>query len=207
MSLESGIALKAGELSPAELKIVLETVLFASQEPLSLAQLRSVFEQDLSLDVLRRYLHELGEEWRSKGLELVAVAAGWRFQTRPQYQHYLQRLAIEKPPRYSRAVMETLAVIAYKQPVTRGDIEEIRGVSVNTQMIKVLEQRAWIKVVGHRDVPGRPALYVTTTQFLSDLNLRALDELPPLAGLGNLVMANPSTGELALEQSVSEPLT
>ena len=207
MSLESGSNLKSGELSPAELKIVLETVLFASQEPLSLTQLSSVFEQDLSLDVLRRSLHELSEEWRSKGLELVAVADGWRFQTRPQYQHYLQRLVIEKPPRYSRAVMETLAVIAYKQPVTRGDIEEIRGVTVNTQIIKVLEQRAWIKVVGHRNVPGRPALYVTTTQFLSDLNLRALDELPPLAGLGNLVMANPSTGELALEQSISEPLT
>ena len=205
MSVERAATLTSSELHPAELKLdelkrVLETVLLSSPEPLTLAQLRGVFEPDLSLDLLRRGLTELSDEWRNKGLELVAVADGWRFQTRRQYQHYVQRLNVEKPPRYSRAVMETLAVIAYRQPVTRGDIEEIRGVAVNTQIIKVLEQRAWIKVVGHRDVPGRPALYVTTAQFLSDLNLRALDELPPLAGLGNLVMPNPANAELALEQ-------
>lgn len=185
--------------SITELKIVLETILFASAEPLTPEQMRGVFDEELGADMLRRALAELRDEWQGRGLELVMVADGWRFQTRPEYLHYLQRINPEKPPRYSRAVMETLAIIAYKQPVTRGDIEEIRGVTVNTQIIKTLEQRNWIKTVGHREVPGRPALYVTTTQLLSDLNLRALDELPPLVELGNLVAPNPSTAELDLE--------
>ncbi len=184
----------------AELKVVLETLLFASTEPLTLEQMRGAFDEELGTDMLRRALVELREEWQSRGLELVTVADGWRFQTRPEYQHYLQRLNPEKPPRYSRAVMETLAIIAYKQPVTRGDIEEIRGVAVNTQIIKTLEQRDWIKTVGHREVPGRPALYVTTSQLLSDLNLRALDELPPLVELGNLVAPNPHTAQLDLTE-------
>lgn len=184
----------------AELKVVLETLLFASTEPLTLEQMRGAFDEELGTDMLRRALVELREEWQSRGLELVTVADGWRFQTRPEYQRYLQRLNPEKPPRYSRAVMETLAIIAYKQPVTRGDIEEIRGVAVNTQIIKTLEQRDWIKTVGHREVPGRPALYVTTPQLLSDLNLRALDELPPLVELGNLVAPNPHTAQLDLTE-------
>lgn len=184
----------------AELKVVLETLLFASTEPLTLEQMRGAFDEELGTDMLRRALVELREEWQSRGLELVTVADGWRFQTRPEYQRYLQRLNPEKPPRYSRAVMETLAIIAYKQPVTRGDIEEIRGVAVNTQIIKTLEQRDWIKTVGHREVPGRPALYVTTSQLLSDLNLRALDELPPLVELGNLVAPNPHTAQLDLTE-------
>ena len=183
-----------------ELKIVLETILFASAEPLTLEQMRGVFDEDLGADMLRRALAELRDEWQGRGVELVMVADGWRFQTRVEFQRYLQRINPEKPPRYSRAVMETLAIIAYKQPVTRGDIEEIRGVAVNTQIIKTLEQRDWIKAVGHREVPGRPALYVTTKQLLSDLNLRALDELPPLVELGNLVAPNPHTAQLDLAQ-------
>lgn len=183
-----------------ELKIVLETILFASAEPLTLEQMRGVFDEDLGVDMLRRALAELRDEWQGRGVELVMVADGWRFQTRAEFQRYLQRINPEKPPRYSRAVMETLAIIAYKQPVTRGDIEEIRGVAVNTQIIKTLEQRDWIKAVGHREVPGRPALYVTTKQLLSDLNLRALDELPPLVELGNLVAPNPHTAQLDLAQ-------
>lgn len=183
-----------------ELKIVLETILFASAEPLTLEQMRGVFDEDLGADMLRRALAELRDEWQGRGVELVMVADGWRFQTRAEFQRYMQRINPEKPPRYSRAVMETLAIIAYKQPVTRGDIEEIRGVAVNTQIIKTLEQRDWIKAVGHREVPGRPALYVTTRQLLSDLNLRALDELPPLVELGNLVAPNPHTAQLDLAQ-------
>ncbi|MDR3393314.1 MAG: SMC-Scp complex subunit ScpB [Sulfuriferula sp.] len=181
-----------------ELKIVLETILLSSSEPLTLEQMRGVFDEDLGVDMLRRALDELRDEWQHRGLELATLADGWRFQTRQSFQRYLQRINPEKPPKYSRAVMETLAIIAYKQPVTRGDIEEIRGVTVNTQIIKTLEQRNWIKAVGHREVPGRPALYVTTAQLLSDLNLRALDELPPLAELGSLVAPNPYTAQLDL---------
>lgn len=187
------------QINLAQLKTVLETILLASPEPLTLAQMQSVLDETLTTeDMVRRALTALQEEWQPRGLELVAVADGWRFQTRPEYQRYLQRINPEKPPRYSRAVMETLAIIAYKQPVTRGDIEEIRGVTVNTQIIKTLEQRDWIKTVGHRDVPGRPALYVTTPQLLSDLNLRALDELPPLVELGSLVTPYPHTAQLDL---------
>ena len=186
------------QINLAQIKTVLETILLSSLEPLTLTQMQSVFDETLTVDLLRRALTALQEEWQQRGLELVAVADGWRFQTRPEYQRYLQRINPEKPPRYSRAVMETLAIIAYKQPVTRGDIEEIRGVTVNTQIIKTLEQREWIKTVGHRDVPGRPALYVTTPQLLSDLNLRALDELPPLVELGSLVAPHPHTAQLDL---------
>src|SRR6202142_4425274 len=167
-------------LSPNEAKTVLETALLAAQEPLMLAELRRLFEEDIGADTLRRLLDELREAWQGRGVELVNLASGWRFQTRPEFQQYLERLSQDKPPRYSRAVLETLAIIAYRQPVTRGDIEEIRGVTVNTQVVKQLEDRGWIEVIGHRDVPGRPALYATTRQFLDDLGLKALDELPPL---------------------------
>lgn len=182
-------------LTPEELKIVLETLLFTSPVPLSLNAMRAVFGDQLGADVLRRSLSELSEDWRTRGLELVAVAEGWRFQTRTQYQPYVQRLNRENPPKYSRAVMETLTVIAYKQPVTRGDIEEIRGVGVGTPIIRTLEQRGWIQSSGHRNVPGHPALYVTTPKFLNDLNLRSISELPPLAESGTPVLPNPANAE------------
>ena len=177
---------------PEDLKVVLEAALLAAVEPLTLADLKRMFEQDapgqgLSNDVLRRSLEELRAQWHGRGVELVQVADGWRFQTRAEMQPWLARLKNEKPPRYSRAVLETLAIIAYRQPVTRGDIEDIRGVSVNPNIIKTLEERGWIEAIGHRDVPGRPALFGTTGHFLSDLGLRTLSELPPLEELGQLV--------------------
>lgn len=170
-----------------QLKLVLEAALLAAEEPLTLKQLARMFEQDLSPDMLRRALEEIRAAWESKSIELVQVAEGWRFQTREDVQPYLARLRNEKPPRYSRAVLETLAIIAYRQPATRGDIEDIRGVSVNAQIIKTLEDRGWIESIGHRDVPGRPALYATTSHFLSDLGLRSLQELPPLEDLGSVL--------------------
>jgi len=145
-----------------------------------------MFEQELSEDMLRRALDELKSDWVNKATELVQVAEGWRFQTSPEMQPYLARMRNEKPPRYSRAVLETLAIIAYRQPVSRGDIEEIRGVAVASTVLKALETRGWIEAVGHRDVPGRPALYATTKAFLDDLNLRSLQELPPLEEIGGL---------------------
>ena len=168
-------------------KRILEAALLTSQEPLALPELKQLFDEELSNDILRRVLEELRGDWRGRGVELVHVASGWRFRARPEYQRFIERLTPIKPPRYSRAVMETLAIIAYKQPVTRGDIEEIRGVTVSTNIIRALEERGWIDVVGHREVPGRPALYATTKTFLDDLNLRSLDELPPLDDLGSLV--------------------
>ena len=178
--------------SPDDLKRVLEAALLVAVEPLSLIELKRMFEQDesgscLSNDTLRRALVELRVDWQGKGVELVQVADGWRFQTRAEMQPWLTRLKNEKPPRYSRAVLETLAIIAYRQPVTRGDIEDIRGVSVNPHIIKTLEERGWIEAIGHRDVPGRPTLFGTTDHFLSDLSLRTLSELPPLDELGTLV--------------------
>jgi segregation and condensation protein B len=183
-------------LELAEVKLILETALLASQEPLSLGELRRLFDETLSGDTIRSILEELRAEWEGRGVELVAAASGWRFRTRPKYQQYLDRLNPQKPPRYSRAVLETLAIIAYRQPVTRGDIEQIRGVTVSGNIIKSLEMRGWIDVVGHREVAGRPALYATTKTFLDDLNLRSLEELPPLADLGALVeSAAPAVAE------------
>jgi segregation and condensation protein B len=167
-------------LNPAEVKTILETALLSSQEPVSLSELRKLFDEEIGADTIRVLLDELRETWAGRGVELVNLASGWRFQTRPEMQKYLDRVSGEKAPRYSRAVMETLAIIAYRQPVTRGDIEDIRGVTVSTHIIKVLEERGWIDVVGHRDTPGRPALYATTKAFLDDLGLRSLQELPPL---------------------------
>lgn len=168
-------------------KLVLETALLASPEPLSLNVLKRLFEDEIGAETLRRVLEELRQDWNGRGVELVNVATGWRFQTRAAYQPYLDRLNPEKPPRYSRAVLETLAIIAYRQPVTRGDIEEIRGVTVASTVLKALESRGWVEVVGQREVPGRPGLYATTQGFLDDLNLRTLDELPPLEDLERLV--------------------
>src|SRR5438270_8046965 len=166
--------------NPAEAKRILEAVLLASQEPLGVAELRRLFDDAVSAETLRHLLAELREEWNGRAVELVSLASGWRFQTRAEFQPYLERMLPEKAPRYSRAVMETLAIIAYRQPVTRGDIEDIRGVTVSTQIIQSLEGRGWIDAVGHRETPGRPALYATTRQFLDDLGLRSLEELPPL---------------------------
>lgn len=174
-------------LDLAEVKVILETALLASGEPLSVSELRKLFDEELSSDTVRNVLEALRGEWEGRGVELVNTASGWRFRTRPQYQKFLERLNPQKPPRYSRAVLETLAIIAYRQPVTRGDIESIRGVTVSGNIIKSLEMRGWIDVVGHREVPGRPALYATTKTFLDDLNLRSLEELPPLSDLGALV--------------------
>ena len=167
-------------LSPNEVKTILETALLASQTPLSIAELRRMFDDEIAADTVRHLLDELREDWKERGAELVDIASGWRFQTRPSFQRYIDRIAPEKPPKYSRAVLETLAIIAYRQPVTRGDIEEIRGVTVSTHVVKSLESRGWIDVVGHKEVPGRPALYATTKAFLDDLGLRSLQELPPL---------------------------
>lgn len=166
--------------SPDALKNVLEAVLLAAQQPLSLNELRKVFAEEIGADVLRVLLDQLRVEWAERPLELIQLASGWRFRTRAEFLPYLERLNPEKPPKYSRAVLETLAIIAYRQPVTRGDIEDIRGVSVATQIIKVLEERGWVDVVGHRDTPGRPALLATTRKFLDDLGLRSVSELPPL---------------------------
>src|SRR5947199_2728520 len=166
-----------------EIKQILEAALLVAGEPVHVTQLARLFEPALDADLVRRLLDELRADWSGRKVELVQVASGWRFQGRPDVQTYLDRLSPEKPPRYSRAVMETLAIIAYRQPVTRGDIEAIRGVAVSTNVVKTLEDRQWVEVVGHRDTPGRPALYATTKTFLDDLGLRSLAELPPLAEL------------------------
>jgi len=173
--------------TPEAVKRVLETVLLAAVEPLPVSELKKAFDDDPGLDTLRKLLEELRREWSGRGVELIQVATGWRFQTRPEYQPYLDRLKQDKPPRYSRAVLETLAIIAYRQPVTRGDIEDIRGVAVSPHIVKTLEARGWIDQVGHREAPGRPALYATTRRFLDDLGLRSLAELPPLVEMEKVI--------------------
>jgi segregation and condensation protein B len=172
-----------------QFKAVLEAALLTTQEPMSLAELRKLFDENIAADIVRRLLEDIRLDWSERSVELVNVASGWRFRAKPEMQPFLDRLSPQKPPKYSRAVLETLAIIAYRQPVTRGDIERIRGVVVSTNIVKTLEARGWIEVIGHREVPGRPALYATTRQFLDDLNLRSIDELPPLEDLGALVDA------------------
>lgn len=167
-------------MTETEILRVLETALLCADAPLTVTDLRSLFEDTISGDDVRRHLAALQLDWQDRGLELVQLASGWRFQSRPDMQRYLGRLNPEKPPRYSRAVLETLAIIAWRQPVTRGDIEDIRGVTVSAQIIRTLEDRGWIETLGYRDAPGRPALLGTTRRFLEDLGLRALDELPAL---------------------------
>lgn len=171
-------------------KRVLEAALLGAREPLTAHELRKMFDDDLSVEIVRKLLDELREEWSDRPVELIQLASGWRFRTRAEYLPYLERLNPEKPPKYSRAVLETLAIIAYRQPVTRGDIEEIRGVAVNANVIKTLEERGWIDVVGHRETPGRPALFATTKQFLDDLGLRAVSELPPLEQISQTLELN-----------------
>lgn len=183
-----------GSSTPGEIKRILETALLTSQDPLPLSELKKLFDEELGTEILRRLLEELRYDWSEKGVELVNVAGGWRFHAKPEMQKFLDRLNPQKPPRYSRAVLETLAIIAYHQPVTRGDIEEIRGVAVSTPVLKALESRGWIGAVGHREVPGRPVLYATTADFLNDLGLRSLEELPPLEELGSLLEPGENTG-------------
>ena len=161
-------------------KRVLETALICTQQPMPLRDMKALFSDTLGQDTLKSLLEELTLDWAGKGVELVHVASGWRFQSRPEMREYLDRLHPEKPPRYSRATLETLTIIAYRQPVTRGDMEDIRGVTISSLLIKQLEDRGWVEVIGHRDAPGRPALYATTRQFLDDLGLESLDRLPLL---------------------------
>src|SRR5690349_17542248 len=177
--------------SPSDIKRILEAALLASPEPVSLPELKRLFDNEMSPDTLRNLLAELAEEWKGRAVELVNVASGWRFQTTSAFQPYIERLNPEKPPKYSRAVMETLAIISYRQPVTRGDIEDIRGVGVSSQIIQTLEARGWIDTVGHRETPGRPALYATTRKFLDDLGLRSLEELPPLEEIAQTLSLEP----------------
>ena len=175
-----------------EAKRILEAALLTSHEPVSAMDLKRVFEGEVSVDEMRKLLAELRDDWSGRAIELVELASGWRFQTRPEMQPFVERLHPEKPPRYSRAVMETLAIVAYRQPVTRGDIEDVRGVSVSPQIIQTLEARGWIDVIGHRETPGRPALYATTKTFLDDLGLRALSELPPLEEIAQTLAFEPA---------------
>ena len=169
-------------MNTSDAKRVLEAALICAVAPMPLAEMRALFNGDVGLDSLRRLLDELIDDWQDRGVELVCLASGWRFQSRPEMREFLDRLHPEKPPKYSRAAMETLAIVAYRQPVTRGDIEDIRGVTVSSQIVKQLEDRGWIDAIGYREAPGRPALYATTRQFLDDLGLSSLDQLPTIDG-------------------------
>ena len=180
-------------MNTQEAKRVLETALICTQQPLPLRDMRNLFDEQVGHDTLRTLLDELVRDWAPRGVELVALATGWRFQSRPEMREFLDRLHPEKPPRYSRATMETLAIVAYRQPVTRGDIEDIRGVTVSGPIVKQLEERGWIEAIGYREAPGRPALYATTRQFLDDLGLASLDQLPVLEGPPSAAVFDPGT--------------
>ena len=199
------------DLDLTQVKRVLETALLTTQEPLTLPQLKKLFDDEVSNETLKNVLDELKADWNGRGVELVSVASGWRFRARPESQKFLDRLEPQKPPRYSRAVLETLAIIAYRQPVTRGDIEDIRGVTVSSNILKSLEARGWIEVIGHREVPGRPQLYATTKSFLDDLNLRSLEELPPLEEIAKTlqleVVPAPEAEAEAREPQEEQPAT
>jgi segregation and condensation protein B len=181
----SGTTLEAtGEmdiLDSQDAQCILEAALLCADQPMTIREMRVLFDDALSADAVRALLAEINQRWEGRGARLCELASGWRFQTTPEVQAYLDRLNPEKPPKYSRATMETLAIIAYKQPVTRGDIEDIRGVTVSTQIVKQLEDRGWIEVIGHRDAPGRPGLYATTRHFLDDMGLQSLQQLPELS--------------------------
>jgi segregation and condensation protein B len=176
-------------MNTAQAKRVLETALLCTAQPLSLREMRVLFDDALGADTLRHLLSELQQDWALKGLELVCVASGWRFQSRPELREFLDRLHPEKPPKYTRAALETLAIIAYRQPVTRGDMEDIRGVTINSQILKQLEDRGWVEVIGHRETVGRPALYATTRHFLDDMGLASLDQLPLLSSVDHQASA------------------
>jgi len=198
-------------MNTADAKRILETALICSTQPLPVRELRVLFDDELGADTIKSLLHELQEDWSQRGLELVSVATGWRFQSRPELRDHLDRLHPEKPPRYTRAALETLAIIAYRQPVTRGDMEDIRGVTINSLILKQLEDRNWVEVIGHRETVGRPALYATTRQFLDDLGLESLDQLPVIetpaqqAGLvGALAQAADRQPGLPIDEPVVE---
>lgn len=192
-------------LSPTDVKRVIEAALLASPTPQTLSDLKRLFDEDIGADTLRRLLLELREDWSSRAVELVNLASGWRFQTRADFRTYVERMQPEKAPRYSRAVLETLAIVAYRQPVTRGDIEDIRGVAVSPHVMKTLEGRGWIDVVGHRETPGRPALYATTRDFLDDLGLRSLEELPPLEEIARTLPIEPVAAPVADDVTPDAP--
>ena len=176
-----------GKMNTEQFKHLLEAALLTSTEPLPLAELKKLSDVSLDNRQMEMLLEELAQNWQGRGVELTRVASGWRFRAKPEIQQYIDRLNPQKPPRYSRAVLETLAIIVYHQPVTRGDIEEIRGVAVSSQILKTLEARGWVEVVGTRDTPGKPELFATTRQMLDDLDLRTLQELPPLEEIGALL--------------------
>jgi segregation and condensation protein B len=190
-------------MNMADAKRVLETALICAQQPMPLRDMKALFGDVLGLDTLKVLLEELHADWSGKGVELVQVASGWRFQSRPEMREYLDRLHPEKPPRYTRATLETLAIIAYRQPVTRGDMEDIRGVTISSLLIKQLEDRGWVEVIGHRETAGRPALYATTRQFLDDLGLASLNELPLLDSASTVGEAFES---LAALSEIAEPV-
>jgi segregation and condensation protein B len=199
-------------MNTTDAKRVLETALICAQQPLPLRELRVLFNDELGADSIKALLADLQNEWAQRGVELVHVASGWRFQSRPQMREYLDRLHPEKPPRYTRAVLETLAIIAYRQPVTRGDMEDIRGVTINALILKQLEDRGWVEVIGHRETVGRPALFATTRQFLDDLGIESLDQLPVLESpaqqaelLASLGSADEGQPDLAIEGAAVLP--
>ena len=176
-------------MNTLDAKCVLETALICAAQPLQVREMEVLFDGVLSADTLKELLHQLQDDWAVRGVELVHVANGWRFQSRPAMREFLDRLHPEKPPKYTRATLETLAIIAYRQPVTRGDMEDIRGVTINSLLLKQLEERGWVEVIGHRETVGRPALYATTRQFLDDLGVESLDQLPILSsGEGEAAM-------------------
>jgi segregation and condensation protein B len=185
-------------MNPQDAKRVLETALLCASQPLAVRELRTLFDDGDGLPPVQALLEELAADWTGRGVELVELASGWRFQSRPEMRHSLDRLNPEKPPKYSRAVLETVAIIAYRQPVTRGDIEEIRGVTVSSQIVKQLEDRGWIEQIGFRESPGRPALLATTRQFLDDLGLESLAQLPALEGVAPHAQDAAATGQPSL---------
>jgi segregation and condensation protein B len=186
-----------------QVKRILEAALLSAAEPLPVLQLKRLFAGEVDADNIRKVLDELKDEWAGRPIELTTVASGWRFRVKPDYQKFLDRIATEKPPRYSRAVLETLAIIAYRQPVTRGDIEEVRGVAVSPPTLNALTERGWVEIVGHRETPGRPAIFATTKKFLDDLNLRSLEELPPLEELQSAL--EPASAALVALEAASSP--
>jgi segregation and condensation protein B len=188
-------------MNTSEAKRILETALICAQQPLQVRDMRVLFEEEIGADTLKTILLELQQDWTFKGVELINVATGWRFQSRPEMREYLDRLTPEKPPKYTRAVLETLAIIAYRQPATRGDMEDIRGVTINGLILKQLEDRGWIEVIGHRESVGRPALFATTKQFLDDLGIESLDQLPELGPLQEQVLEQLDRFEDAKEEA------
>jgi segregation and condensation protein B len=200
----TGVADAQPQIDIEHVKRVLEAALLSAPEPLTVQQLKRLFAGEVDADNIRKVLDQLKDEWAERSIELTAVASGWRFRVKPGYQKFLDRISSEKPPRYSRAVLETLAIIAYRQPVTRGDVEEVRGVAVSPPTLNALIERGWVEIVGTRETPGRPAIFATTRKFLDDLNLRSLEELPPLEDLQS-ALEPAGSGLVALEAASAPP--